>query len=105
MVTCSGSISAGSPAPANSCPPCDPRSTTARTRAPSLVVTAPRDPAAPPRISVSGAAPAGAAVDDLIRRLGVPPATDDRHDGTHRTVKRWLAGDEIPDGRFASRTA
>ncbi|WP_268871689.1 hypothetical protein [Actinoplanes utahensis] len=44
-------------------------------------------------------------MDDLIRRLGVPPATDDRHDGTHRTVKRWLAGDEIPDGRFASRTA
>jgi FAD/FMN-containing dehydrogenase len=69
--------------------------------APSLVITAPPQPAQPPVVTVSGAAPDTASVNRLIRRLGRRPTSDDRHDGTHRTTKRWLAGDDIADTRFA----
>ncbi|MGA5298774.1 FAD-binding oxidoreductase [Nucisporomicrobium flavum] len=69
--------------------------------APSLHVTVPPDPAAPLQVTVSGAAPTSAAVDDLIRRLGVTPVSDARHDGTHRSTKRWLAGEDLPDVRYA----
>ncbi|WP_328472772.1 FAD-binding oxidoreductase [Actinoplanes sp. NBC_00393] len=65
--------------------------------APSLVVTAAPDL----DVSVFGAAPNSAAVDDLIRRLGVAPVSDDRQAGTHRETKRWLAGEDVPDDRFA----
>jgi FAD/FMN-containing dehydrogenase len=67
----------------------------------SLVVTAGPEPARPPVVAVSGAAPDSAAVDDVIRRLGEIPLADDRRHGTHRATKRWLAGDELPDSRFA----
>lgn len=67
----------------------------------SLVVTAPADPAAPPAVSVFGAAPSSAAVDDLVRRLGVRPLSGDRQDGPHRATKRWLAGEDTPDSRHA----
>jgi len=69
--------------------------------APSLVVTAPPEPASPPEVTVFGAAPDNAAVDDLIRRLGVRAVSDDRHHGSHRATKRWLAGDDVSDERFA----
>lgn len=69
--------------------------------APSLVVTAAPEPASPPLVTVFGAAPGSPAVGDLIRRLGVVPVSDDRHDGSHRATKRWLAGPDAPDGRFA----
>ena len=69
--------------------------------APSLVITAPADPALPPVVTVFGAAPAPAAVDDLIRRLGQHPASDDRRHGPHHATKRWLAGPDTPDARFA----
>lgn len=97
--------------------------------APSLVITAPADPAAAvagpntpgpasPRpntpgavagpagrglvVAVFGAAPSSAAVDDLIRRLGVRPLSDDRRHGTHHETKQWLsAGDDTPDPRWA----
>lgn len=69
--------------------------------APSLVVTAPAEPALPPVVTVFGAAPSPAAVEDLIRRLGVAPESDDRHHGSHRATKRWLAGEDAPDDRFA----
>jgi FAD/FMN-containing dehydrogenase len=61
--------------------------------APSLVVT-------PSSVSVFGAAPEPAAVDDLITRLGTRPSTDDRRHGTHQQTKQWLsAGDD--DTRWA----
>lgn len=69
--------------------------------APSLVVTAPPEPALPPAVKVFGAAPHTAAVDDLLRHLGETPSSDDRRQGTHRETKRWLAGDDTPDDRFA----
>lgn len=69
--------------------------------APSLVLSAPPDPARPATVTVSGAAPDTAAVDDLIRRLGETPETDVRRHGTHRATKQWLAGDDAPDDRFA----
>ncbi|MGK5679100.1 FAD-binding oxidoreductase [Actinoplanes sp. URMC 104] len=69
--------------------------------APSLVVTAPPDPELAPVVTVFGAALSTAAVDDLIRQLRVAPVSDDRQAGTHRATKRWLAGDDVPDGRFA----
>ncbi|MEU8238371.1 FAD-binding oxidoreductase [Actinoplanes missouriensis] len=69
--------------------------------APSLIVAAPADPALPLEVTVAGAAPSSAAVDDLIRRLGVVPVSDDRHSGTHRAVKSWLAGEDIADDRHA----
>jgi len=69
--------------------------------APSLIVTAPADPALPPKVTVMGAAPSNAAVDDLIRRLGAAPISDDRHNGTHRAAKHWLAGDDTADNRHA----
>jgi FAD/FMN-containing dehydrogenase len=67
----------------------------------SLVVTAPPDPAAPLVVTVFGAVPHPAAVDNLIRRLDAAPLTDARHHGTHRETKQWLAGDDAPDDRFA----
>jgi FAD/FMN-containing dehydrogenase len=69
--------------------------------APSLVITAPPGPDLPPAVTVFGAAPDTAAVDDLIRRLGTRPGSDDRQHGTHRATKRWLAGDDAADTRFA----
>jgi FAD/FMN-containing dehydrogenase len=81
--------------------------------APSLVITAPPDPARPPTVTVfgaasgaagasgAGAASGAAAVDDLIRRLGARPESDDRQHGTHRATKLWLAGEEADDTRFA----
>jgi hypothetical protein len=66
--------------------------------APSLVITAGADVV----VTVFGAAPGSAAVDDLIARLGVRPSSDDRHHGTHLETKRWLsAGDDTPDPRWA----
>lgn len=63
--------------------------------APSLVITT-------DSVSVFGAAPGPAAVDDLIVRLGARPSTDDRHHGSHLETKRWLsAGDDTPDPRWA----
>ena len=64
--------------------------------APSLLITAPPDPARDPVVTVAGAAPEPGAVDDLIRRLGHRPRTDDRQHGSHHATKRWLAGDEPP---------
>ncbi|MFG1996925.1 BBE domain-containing protein [Actinoplanes sp. NPDC048988] len=52
-------------------------------------------------MSVFGAAPDHATVDSLVRRLGATPAADDRRHGTHRTTKRWLAGDDAPGTRHA----
>jgi FAD/FMN-containing dehydrogenase len=69
--------------------------------APSLVITAPAEVALPPVVTVSGAAASAAAVDHLIRQLGRRPSSDDRQHGTHRATKRWLAGDETADTRFA----
>jgi FAD/FMN-containing dehydrogenase len=69
--------------------------------APSLVITAPPDPRRSLRVTVFGAAPTPAAVDDLIRRLGVTPRSDERQHGTHLMTKRWLAGDDEPDARHA----
>lgn len=69
--------------------------------APSVVITAPPEPALPPTVSVFGAAPDTAAVDHLIRQLGGRPASDDRQHGTHRATKQWLAGDDAVDTRFA----
>jgi FAD/FMN-containing dehydrogenase len=73
--------------------------------APSLVITAPAasGPGVPDLIvTVFGAAPGGAAVDDLIRRLGVRPVSDDRRHGTHLATKQWLSGgDDTPDPRWA----
>jgi FAD/FMN-containing dehydrogenase len=70
--------------------------------APSLVISAPADPARPPVVSVFGAAPDSAAVDHLIARLGTLPDSDQRQHGTHRATKQWLAGDDdAPDTRFA----
>lgn len=69
--------------------------------APSLVITAPADRARPPAVSVFGAAPGHAALDDLIRRLGQRPASDDRRHGPHHATKQWLAGEDTPDDRFA----
>ncbi|GIJ73921.1 FAD-binding dehydrogenase [Virgisporangium ochraceum] len=66
--------------------------------APSLVIVAPADPGSPLRVSVFGAAPRPAAVDGL---LGLTPTTDDRNHGTHRETKRWLAGTDEPDDRYA----
>jgi hypothetical protein len=71
------------------------------TLAPSLVVTAPPELARPPVVRVFGAAPDPAAVDGLIALLGHRPHVDEREHGTHRSTKRWLAGDDEPDGRFA----
>jgi FAD/FMN-containing dehydrogenase len=71
------------------------------TLAASLVITAPPEPALPPVVTLSGAAPHTAAVDDLIRQLGETPRSDERRHGTHRATKRWLAGDDGPDSRFA----
>ena len=66
--------------------------------APSLVITAGADVV----VTVFGAAPDSAAVDDLIARLGARPSSDDRHHGTHLETKRWLsAGDDTPDRRWA----
>jgi FAD/FMN-containing dehydrogenase len=67
----------------------------------SLLITAPADPARPLLVTVSGAAPDSTTVDDLIRRLGRSPGPDDRHHGTHRGTKRWLAGEDTADPRFA----
>jgi FAD/FMN-containing dehydrogenase len=64
--------------------------------APSLVITT-----LPLTVSVFGAAPDGAAVDDLIRRLGARPGSDDRQHGTHRETKRWLSQDDPADDQFA----
>ena len=69
--------------------------------APSLVVTVPPEPERPPAVTVFGAGPDDASVDDLIRRLGETPRSDDRHHGRHAAVKRWLAGADAPDGRWA----
>jgi FAD/FMN-containing dehydrogenase len=69
--------------------------------APSLVITAPPDPARPPAVTVFGAAPHPAAVDELIRQLGQTPRSDERRHGPHRATKRWLAGDDAPDSRHA----
>jgi hypothetical protein len=69
--------------------------------APSLIITALPEPASPLMVTMFGAAPIIAAVDDLIGRLGVTPVSDDRHDGTHRATKRWLAGNDTLDNRFA----
>jgi FAD/FMN-containing dehydrogenase len=69
--------------------------------APSLVLTAPPDPAVPPEVTIFGAAPDTTAVDHLIQRLGQRPRTDDRQHGTHHATKRWLAGDDALDSRFA----
>jgi hypothetical protein len=53
-------------------------------------------------VTVFGAAPDPGAVDDLIRRLGVRPATDHRRHGTHHETKQWLSGgDDTPDPRWA----
>ncbi len=69
--------------------------------APSLVITTPPDPARPPVVTVFGAAPDGAAVDDLIRRLAQRPQSDERQHAGHRATKRWLAGDDAADTRSA----
>lgn len=69
--------------------------------APSLVITVPPDPERPPLTTVFGAAPHHAAVDDLIRRLGETPLSDERQHGTHRATKHWLAAEDTPDTRFA----
>ena len=69
--------------------------------APSLVITAPPEPAQPPTVTVFGAAPHTASVDDLTRRLGVRPEFDHRQHGTHRATKQWLAGDDAVDTGFA----
>jgi FAD binding domain-containing protein len=67
---------------------------------PTVGIAPPR-PASPPTAAVFGAAPGTAAVDDLIRRLGVTPVSDARRAGPHHATKRWLAGDDPPDTRFA----
>jgi hypothetical protein len=53
--------------------------------APSLVITE-------DTVTVFGAAAGPAAVDDLIRKLGQQPLTDERRHGPHQATKRWLAG-------------
>jgi hypothetical protein len=65
------------------------------------VITAPPEPASPPSVTVFGVAPDTAALDHLVRLLGETPTADDRHDGTHHAAKRWLAGPEVVDERFA----
>jgi FAD/FMN-containing dehydrogenase len=72
---------------------------------PSLVLTTPADPAAPPVVTVFGAVlgdePAcHAALGDLLGRLGVRPVSDDRRHGSHRGTKQWLAGDDAPGDGF-----
>jgi hypothetical protein len=53
-------------------------------------------------VSVFGAAPGSAAVDDLIGRLGVRPTSDRRQHGAHHQTKQWLsAGSDTPDPRWA----
>jgi FAD/FMN-containing dehydrogenase len=69
--------------------------------APSLVITAPAESALPPIVTVFGAAPQPAAVDHLIRRLGERPESEIRQHGTHPATKRWLAGEDAADTRFA----
>jgi FAD/FMN-containing dehydrogenase len=69
--------------------------------APSLVITVPPDPGREPVVTVFGAAPHGAAVDGLIQQLNAVPRSDERQHGTHRMTKRWLAGDDTADDRFA----
>ena len=64
--------------------------------APSLVITAPD--AGDPVVTVFGAGPSDAAVDDLIGRLGVRPLSDERYHGSHPQVKQWLSADaDRPD--------
>ena len=55
--------------------------------APSLVIVAPAA-----QVRGFGAAPDSSTVDDLIRRLGQRPSSDERRHGTHLQTKRWLAG-------------
>lgn len=69
--------------------------------APSLVVTAPPDPSRPLVVTVFGAAPSPAAVTGLVTLIGNTTISDAREHGTHRATKRWLAGDDSPDPRFA----
>lgn len=69
--------------------------------APSLVITTPEEPALAPVVTVFGAAPDGAAVDLLIRRLGQRPESDERQHGAHRATKRWLAGADVVETRFS----
>lgn len=69
--------------------------------APSLVITVPPAIDQPPVVAVSGAGPDAATVDDLIRRLGATPVSDQRQHGTHRATKRWLAGDGTTGPGFA----
>jgi FAD/FMN-containing dehydrogenase len=66
------------------------------TLSPSLVISAPSDPARPLAVGVFGAAPDAVAVDDLVSRLGARPESDERRHGPHRATKRWLAGDDEP---------
>ncbi|SNY62902.1 FAD-binding oxidoreductase [Paractinoplanes atraurantiacus] len=66
--------------------------------APSLTVTVAGES---PRVTVFGAAPDDGAVVLLRRRLGQRPSADDRHHGSLPVVKRWLAGPESADPRFA----
>lgn len=69
--------------------------------APSLVITAPAEPSRPLVVTVFGAAPSPPAVAGLVRLLAAQPMSDAREHGTHVETKRWLAGDDEPDERFA----
>jgi FAD/FMN-containing dehydrogenase len=65
----------------------------------SLVLSASSDLAFAPAVTVFGAVLGAAGpLDDLIRDLGVRPATDERWPGTHRDTKRRLANTDPHEG-------
>jgi FAD/FMN-containing dehydrogenase len=70
----------------------------------SLVIFGSADPALPPVVTVFGAvlggsAAGGAAIGDLITRVGVRPVSDVRRHGSHRQTKRWLVEADPHDGQ------